>query len=317
MASRRAERSFAFVLSILVHAAIVVALTFSIPLGVSRQAQPNAVVIETVLVNETAVIAEMARIDAEQQAVVEQREDEARLAREESERLLREQEEEQQRLRDEEARIQRETEEALQRAENERIRLAQEAEALAEQVERDRIAAEQLAEQERIAAEQRAEQERIEREAERQRELEEAARLERERVAAEERAREEARIEAERQARIAAIEAETQRAIEAEQQARAAQDSGLREQWGRAIEDRVRRYWNPPPNVAVGLDCVLEVTQLPNGVVVDVEMQRCNTTDQTIIRSIENAVLNASPLPGPPGNVAFERTIIIIFRPDE
>lgn len=297
-------------LSILVHAAIVVALTFSIPLGVSRQVQPNAVVIETVLVDETAVIAEMARIESEQQAVVDQREDEARLAREQSERLLREQEEQEQRQRDEEVRIQRETEEALQRAETERIRLAREAEALAEQ---ERIDAEQRAEQERVERE--AEAARIE--AERQRELEEAARLERERLAAEERAREEARIEAERQARIAAIEAETQRAIEAEQQARAAQDSGLRDQWARAISDRVRRYWNQPPNVAVGLECVLEVTQLPNGVVVGVEIERCNTTDQTIIRSVENAVLNASPLPGPPGNVAFERVIIITFRPDE
>ena len=77
MASRRAERSFAFVLSILVHTAIVLALTFSVPLGVTRQAPPNVVMIDTVLVDESAVAAEMARIEAEEEAEIQRREDEA------------------------------------------------------------------------------------------------------------------------------------------------------------------------------------------------------------------------------------------------
>jgi hypothetical protein len=62
---------------------------------------------------------------------------------------------------------------------------------------------------------------------------------------------------------------------------------------------------------------VLDVTQLPNGEVIEVKIDRCNTNDQTIIRSVENAVLNASPLPRPPSGVPFERVIIITFRPDE
>jgi hypothetical protein len=61
----------------------------------------------------------------------------------------------------------------------------------------------------------------------------------------------------------------------------------------------------------------VNVTQLPNGEVVDVTINRCNTNDQTIIRSVENAVLNASPLPRPPSGQPFERVVIITFRPDE
>lgn len=325
MASRRVERSFAFVLSIFVHAAIVIALTVSVPIGVSRQMQPNTVVIDTVMIDETAVIAEMARIDADEQAEIQQREDEARQAREAAERLQRQQEDQQRQIQEEQdrlARLQREADEAElqaeQQAERDRIRLQQEADERAAQVERERVAAEERAaeeariEQERIAAEERAAEE-----ARLEAEREEAARLERERVAAEERAREEARIEAERQARIAAIEAETQQAIEAEQRARAARDSGLRDQWARAISDKVQRNWNRPPNVQVGLECVLIVTQLPNGDVTDVTIERCTANDPTIIRSLENAVRNASPLPRPPSAVPFERVVIITFRPDE
>lgn len=320
MASRRAERSFAYVLSILVHAAIVIALTVSVPIGMSRQMQPNAVAIDTVMIDETAVIAEMARIDVEEQADILQREDEAREARETAERLERERVEAEQRVQEQQealARIEREREQAEQDAERERIRLQAEADEEARRLaalEEERLEAERIAEQERIAREQ--EEARIEAERQEQERIE-AERREQERIAAEERAREEARLEAERQARIAAIEAETARAIEAEQAARAARDSGLRDQWARAISDKVQRNWNRPPNVQVGLECVLIVTQLPNGDVTDVTIERCTANDQTIIRSLENAVRNASPLPRPPSAVPFERVVIITFRPDE
>jgi colicin import membrane protein len=320
MASRRAERSFAFVLSILVHAAIVIALTVSVPIGMSRPMQPNAVAIETVMIDESAVAAEMARIEAAEQAEIQQREDEARQAREAAERLERERVAAEQRVQEQQAelaRIQREREQAEQDAESERIRLQAEADEEARRlaaVEEERREAERIAEQERIAREQ--EEARLEAER-REQERIEAERREQERIAAEERAREEARIEAERQARIAAIEAETQRAIEAEQQARAAIDSGLRDQWARAISARVQLYWTRPPIAQVGLECVVIVTQLPNGDVTDVMIERCNPNEPTIIRSVENAVLNASPLPRPPNGVPFERVVRITFIPDE
>lgn len=312
MASRRTDRQLAFVLSIVGHAAIVAALTFSIPLGINRPpAGPIVVPIDTVMINEAAIEAEMARIEAEEEA--------ERIRQvEEAERVRQQQEAEQREL----ERIRQEREAAELAAERERVRL--EAEAAAE---RERLV---ILEREREEAERRAEQERIERERqeaerlaaeraaeeERRRQEEERRRLEEERLAAERAAEEERlRREAEERARREAVEAEIARAIAAEQEARAARDAGLRDQWARAISDRVALYWIRPPNVSSELECVLVVTQLPNGEVVNVTIDRCNTSDGNIIRSIENAVLNASPLPQPPRGVAFERVVRITFSP--
>ena len=82
------------------------------------------------------------------------------------------------------------------------------------------------------------------------------------------------------------------------------------------IEDKIERYWNRPPSAVVGLDCLLEVNQIPGGDVVSVSVGQCNG-DATVIRSLENAVLQASPLPEPPVASLFERVINVRFKPDE
>lgn len=314
MASRRTDQQLAYGVSIFGHAAIVAALTFSIPLGRNRPPAGEIVVpIEAVMINEAAIEAEMARIEAAEEA------ERIRQA-EEAERIRQQQEAEQREL----ERIRLEREAAEQAAEQERIRLEAEAEAEREALlilEREREEAARIAEQERIererleaerlAAEQAAEEERL-------RQEEERRRLEEERLAAERAAEEERlRREAEERARQEAVEAEIARAIAAEQEARAARDAGLRDQWARAISDHVERRWNRPPNVSSELRCVLVVEQLPNGDVINTTVDECNTTDGNIIRSIENAVLNASPLPPAPRGVAFERVVRITFSPDD
>jgi colicin import membrane protein len=299
MASRRLQRQYAFVLSVLGHAAIVAALTFSIPLSSRNRpvAGPEVVPIDTYMIDAAAVDAEIARIEAAEEA------ERAREAAE-AERIRQEQLAERREL----ERIQQEREEAEQAAETERIRLQQQAEA-----EELRLAE---VERQREAAERRAEAERLERER-----LEEIARqeeLERQRQEQLAREREEAerrRREAEEAARLAAIEADIQRSIAAEREAQAARDSGLREQWANAIGSRIRNYWNPPANVGPGLECVLIVTQLPDGSVTQVMVEQCSTNDATIIRSVENAVINASPLPPRPSGVPFERQVRIRFIP--
>jgi colicin import membrane protein len=65
-----------------------------------------------------------------------------------------------------------------------------------------------------------------------------------------------------------------------------------------------------------GLDCSVQVTQIPSGDVVDVRVLSCNG-DEAVVRSIEAAVLRASPLPQPPTAALFERTLILEFRPVE
>jgi colicin import membrane protein len=269
MASRRTDQHLAFALSIFGHAAIVAALTFSIPLGRTRPSAGEIVVpIETVMINEAAIEAEIARMEAAEEA------ERIRQA-EEAERVRQQQEAEQREL--------------------ERIRLEREAAEQAAELERQRVEVEAAAERERLLI--------LEREREEAERLAEQERLERERLEAE---------------RIAAEQAaEEERRRQEEERRRQEEERLAAERWARAISDRVALYWIRPPNVSSELECVLIVTQLPNGDVVNVTVDQCNTNDGNIIRSIENAVLNASPLPQPPRGVAFERVVRITFRPDD
>jgi colicin import membrane protein len=66
----------------------------------------------------------------------------------------------------------------------------------------------------------------------------------------------------------------------------------------------------------VGLDCQVELTQVPGGTVTSARVTQCNG-DPAVRQSIENAVYRASPLPEPPDPALFESRIVIRFKPDE
>lgn len=152
MASQRAKRIVAFWLSVFGHALVVVALTFSISLSSPEQPFGVIVPIETVMVDQAALDARAAEIEAERQAEIRRQQDEAR-------RVQREEQVRQERLVQEQR--------ARETAERERIRLEAEARA---QDEAERLAAE---------AEQRRQEELARQEAERrQREAEDARRRE-------------------------------------------------------------------------------------------------------------------------------------------
>ena len=153
-------------------------------------------------------------------------------------------------------------------------------------------------ERERIAAvEQRRERERIE--ADRQRDAEiERQRLENERL----------RKEAENAARQQELDNEAERIEAAGANAKAA--------YIFAIQQKVERKWVRPANAEVGLECIVNVRQLPGGEVVDVSFGRCNG-DDTIKRSIRSAVHTASPLPLPRDPSVFDRSLTLIFKPKE
>ena len=197
-----------------------------------------------------------------------------------------------------------------------------------EQQARDRAEAARL---EREDEERRLEVARLEAaEAERQEELrladlqrqreeeQERLRQEAERVAELERQREQ---EAERQRQAAAaaaqraeMEAELQRALAAEDDRRRAQEAGLLDEYIRLIENRIQQNWIPPASAISGLECIVNVTQIPSGDVVDVQVGRC-TGDDAVVRSIEAAVLRSSPLPRPPVPSLFERNLEVVFNP--
>jgi colicin import membrane protein len=96
-----------------------------------------------------------------------------------------------------------------------------------------------------------------------------------------------------------------------------AERNGVMDEYIRAIHDKIARNWNPPLSVKPGLECVINVVQLPTGDVYDakVDNAHCNG-DEAVKRSIEAAVKKAAPLPKPPSQAVFERNLIVTFRPD-
>lgn len=164
-------------------------------------------------------------------------------------------------------------------------------------VEQDRLNRIKRREEER----KKAEEEEIERkriEAERAREAEiDRQRLENERLRAEALAAREAEIDAEMN-RLDAMAANAETA------------------YMFAIQQRISRNWVRPPTATAGIECVVNIRQLPGGEVVSVSIGTCNG-DSVVRRSIEAAVHRASPLPAPADPSVFDRDIRLTFRPED
>ena len=87
-----------------------------------------------------------------------------------------------------------------------------------------------------------------------------------------------------------------------------------REEYIRQIKDKIERNWLRPPSTGQRLKCVVRVWQIPGGEVVMVEIQTSSGND-TFDRSVEEAVLRASPLPVPKDPSLFNRQIVMTFEP--
>jgi colicin import membrane protein len=143
------------------------------------------------------------------------------------------------------------------------------------------------------------------------------------RTAAERKAREEAEAQkrAEEQQRQAEAkeqaqrEEDLQRSLAAEEQARKARAGPALASWQAQIAAKINRAWLRPPTARSGIECMLNVTQVPGGEVTEVSIGECNG-DQAVRESIEAAVYRASPLPPPPDPALFDRHLRIDFKPD-
>ncbi len=181
-------------------------------------------------------------------------------------------------------------------------------------------------EQQRQQAEERARLQRIEDEKEAQRKSEEEARrkaeveagLERQRAAAEQRRKDEEerqRRENERLRREAEA-AQLQAQIDEEADRLAARSSEDMAAYQFAIKQKVERAWVAPANAPRDLECTVAVRQNPNGDVLSVNVVSCNG-DSIVVRSIETAVMKASPLPRPPNPLLFDTNLRFIFKPEQ
>lgn len=127
------------------------------------------------------------------------------------------------------------------------------------------------------------------------------------------------RAENERKRREAE-EAEKQRQFDRElaeeTQRLEAMNSGALARYLYGIRQRIQRNWVKPPSARPGLECVVNVRQLPGGEVVGATIGQCNG-DDAVQRSIEAAVFKASPLPEPEDPTLFDRNLRITFKPEQ
>jgi colicin import membrane protein len=126
--------------------------------------------------------------------------------------------------------------------------------------------------------------------------------------AAAERARQEEQDRRER-------EADLKRSLAAEEHADVQRNGAALATWQSMIQQRITRAWLRPPTAKAGINCILNVTQVPGGEVTKVSIGACNG-DQAVRDSIEAAVYRASPLPPPPDPALFQRDLEITFKPD-
>jgi colicin import membrane protein len=142
-----------------------------------------------------------------------------------------------------------------------------------------------------------------------QRALEERAAAEAQKRAAEEK---QLKAEAQQQAQR---EEDLQRDLAAEEQARQARAGPALASWESQIAAKINHAWRRPETARPGIECMLNVTQVPGGEVTEVSIGACNG-DQAVRESIEAAVYRASPLPPPPDPALFDRHLRIDFKPD-
>ena len=116
-------------------------------------------------------------------------------------------------------------------------------------------------------------------------------------------------------ARLAAAR-ELLQQLKDEEELEAASNSGALADYVALIRQKVERNWVRPPGARAGIECEVSVTQIPGGQVTSVRTERCNA-DEPVRRSIEAAVLRASPLPLPAESKLFERNLRFTFKPEQ
>lgn len=278
--------------SVLLHGAVLVLLSVSLISGTSFTPPPRQIKIQATVVDEGRIQQEIEALEAAERAVQDQAEEDladARRQREEEERLTREAtEQRQQQERDSQ---QRQLREDRERQETQQ-RLARE---------REQAQQQRLLEEERLATLRREQQE-----AEKKR-----------REAEQQRQRAEAEAQVRRQAEIEAqLAAEMQQELDAEQRRFDSERNGLLQEYIALVRQKVERNWIRPPSARSGLRCKVHINQIPGGDIVSVRIAECNANEATR-RSIEAAVVKASPLPEPKDPTLFDRNLIFDFNPDE
>lgn len=177
--------------------------------------------------------------------------------------------------------------------------------------------AEDRLEQLRRERERKLEEERQEQQRELERIQQEREALERQRKIEEERLKQiEAQRQREDQQRLAA-EQEAQAQAEAQRQFQAGRLATERDKYILAIQQLVTQNWLRPPTAQSGLQCRVDVVQIPGGEVISANVRSPCNADPVTRRSIIAAVERAGTLPYRGFEEVFEREINFMFIYDE
>lgn len=91
------------------------------------------------------------------------------------------------------------------------------------------------------------------------------------------------------------------------------QDPNLGKQYAAALQDAIVRQWTRPESIEVGQRCRISIRQIPGGEVVSVEIAPSCPYDMLGRRSVEAAILKASPLPYAGFETVFNRNLDLNF----
>lgn len=91
------------------------------------------------------------------------------------------------------------------------------------------------------------------------------------------------------------------------------QDANLGKQYAAALQEAIVRQWTRPESIEVGQRCRISIRQIPGGEVVSVDIAPSCPYDMLGRRSVEAAILKASPLPYAGFEAAFNRNLDLNF----
>ena len=183
-------------------------------------------------------------------------------------------------------------------------------------------AAEEKAAKEKAAAEKLASEKAAKEKAAKEKAAREKAAAEkaaREKAAAEKAAREQAAAEQALMEQLALEQAEAEIRRQEEAAAEAAEKAAqMTAEYQDLIRAQVASVWNYPPNVSAELEVEVRLVMVPTGEVISANVTRSSGND-ALDRSVEQAILKASPLPVPDDIRVFEqnfRRLTMKFRPE-
>lgn len=300
------------VIAIVVHVVFLGLLFFNWQVEKQRKiVLEKGEIIQATAVDANSFDAEIRKIEQQKQAEF-RRQQELKRQQEKQRKLAAE------KKRKNEAEKKRKAEEAKKRkAEEKKRKLA--AEKKRKEAEAQRLAEKKAAEKRRREEEQRkkeaqrAEQQRKEEQLrkEEQRKAEQQRKEEQRRKAEAEKKRQaEAQRRREAEARR---QAELKRQQERERAEQEKRSQGIINRHAALISQKIERNWRQPLNVPDGLTCRIEIRLLPGGAVGSVSVIE-SSGNPTFDKSVETAVLKASPLPVPTEAYLFEQFKIMRLR---